>query len=36
MKKGDKIRNKFNIYMAIFIEKDGVLYAYLSYIDFPI
>lgn len=36
IKKGDKIRDKFNERVAILIEKDGVLHAYLSYMDFPI
>lgn len=35
MKKGDEIRDKFNARVAILIEKDGVLHAYLSHMDFP-
>lgn len=35
MKKGDEIREKFNARVAVFIEKDGVLYAYQSHADFP-
>lgn len=34
MKKGDEIRQMFNTRVAILIEKEGVLHAYLSHNDF--
>lgn len=34
MKKAEEIREKFNAEVALFIKKDGVLYAYLSQDDF--
>ncbi|KUI65133.1 hypothetical protein VM1G_00666 [Cytospora mali] len=34
MKKADEIRDKFNARVAVLIERNGVLYAYLSHDDF--
>lgn len=35
MKKADEIRDKFSARVAVFIEKDGILHAYLSDGEFP-
>ncbi|KAI7785354.1 hypothetical protein LA080_007187 [Diaporthe eres] len=35
MKKADEVRVKFDARVAVLIEKDGVLYAYMSHHDFP-
>lgn len=35
MKKGDEIRKLFRAKVAVLIEKDGVLHAYMSHVDFP-
>lgn len=35
MKKADELRVKFDARVAVLIEKDGVLYAYMSHQDFP-
>ncbi|KAL1850475.1 hypothetical protein Daus18300_012889 [Diaporthe australafricana] len=36
MKKADEVRAKFDARVAVLIEKDGVLYAYMSHHDFPV
>lgn len=35
MKKADELRDKFSARVAVLIERDGILYAYLSHEDFP-